>query len=317
MGRCTSSHKENIHIMEITLGDRSVIITGAGSGLGRSHALYMASRGALVAVNDLNLADAEAVVAEIREGGGMAFAFAGSVSDPIAMLQLVNVTIDEFGHLDVVVNNAGIIKDAPFHKMPWENVRIIIDVHVMGALNLLHAAWPHLRERPSARVINTSSDSGLFGNAMQANYGTAKMGLIGTTLALADEGRRNGVGVNAIVPVALTPMTKPLFEAAGITDEQLGPQWVSPVVAYLASEQCDLTGRILNAAGGYVGESYVSETRGAMFGDISELTPEAIAARLDEICDTTGAWRPMNMNTKVGIEPGGEVNLLDRLASKQ
>ena len=165
--------------MSISLGDRSVIITGAGAGLGRSHALYLAGLGALVVVNDLNGEAAESVVEEIKTAGGVAIPVIGSVTDDDAIAALVDAAIAEFGYLDVIVNNAGIIRDSPFHKMPVEHIDLVLDTHLRGALHLVRAAWPHLRERPAARIINTASDSGLYGNFGQANYGAAKMGLVG------------------------------------------------------------------------------------------------------------------------------------------
>ncbi len=200
------------------------IVTGAGGGLGRSHALELARRGALVVVNDLGGAvdgtgssatAAEQVVAEIRAAGGDAVANGDSVATPEGGEAIVQCAVDNYGRIDVVVNNAGILRDAAFKNVTPELLDPVIDVHLKGAFNVLRHAWPRLREQNYGRIVNTTSGSGMFGNFGQSNYGAAKAGLMGLTRVLSIEGERNNVRVNAIAPIAHTRMTS----------EQIDPRW--------------------------------------------------------------------------------------------
>ncbi|MEN9823117.1 MAG: hypothetical protein RLZ04_1543, partial [Actinomycetota bacterium] len=219
-----------------------VIITGAGGGLGRQHALLMASRGALVVVNDLGGAidgsgsdkgAAERVVDEIKAIGGEAVADTNSVATPEGGKGIVQTALDAFGRVDVVINNAGILRDKAFHNMEPDLLNPVIDVHLKGAFNVTQPAWVVMREQGYGRIVSTSSAAGIFGNFGQTNYGAAKMGLVGFTRVLAVEGAKYNIKANAIAPLALTRMTENLMGALG---DKLDPALVSPLVAYLAHE---------------------------------------------------------------------------------
>ena len=265
---------------------RVAIVTGAGGGLGRCHALELARRGASVVVNDLGGAvdgtgasstAAEHVVDEIRAAGGEAVANADSVSTPEGGAAIVERTLDTYGHVDIVVNNAGILRDAAFKNVTPELLDPVIDVHLKGAFNVLRPAWPLMREQGYGRVVNTTSGSGLFGNFGQSNYGAAKAGLVGLTRVLSIEGARDNVRVNAIAPIAHTRMT------SGQVDEAMGPELISPLVAYLCHSSCEITGQAYSVGGGRVSRLFLGMTTG-----ITEpgLSAEMIAARIGEIEDT-------------------------------
>ncbi len=269
----------------LTFDGQVAIVTGAGGGLGRSHAAELARRGAAVVVNDLGGAvdgtggsttAAERVVDEIRAAGGDAVADANSVATPDGGAAIVAHALDAFGRVDIVVNNAGILRDAAFKNVTPELLDPVIDVHLKGAFNVLRHAWPVLREQNYGRVVNTSSGSGLFGNFGQSNYGAAKAGLMGLTRVLSIEGARNNVRVNAIAPIAHTRMT------AGQIDEAMGPELISPLVAYLCHSSCEITGQAYSVGGGRVSRLFLGMTTGITEPDLSA---ETIAARIDEIDD--------------------------------
>ena len=268
---------------QIDLDGRVAIVTGAGGGLGRSHALALAARGAKVVVNDLGSPDgdgpsAKAVVAEIEQAGGTALENTASVADSDAAAGIVDAAREAYGRVDVLVNNAGILRDRSFAKMTEQEVRDVLEVHVMGAFHLTMAAWPHLREQEYGRVINTTSPAGLFGNFGQANYATAKMGLVGLTQTLAMEGRKFGINVNVIAPLAASRMTESILPPEVLA--KLDPELVSPVVVYLGSQDCTQTGSIFTAGGGYVSRVAIVQGDGVAF---DELTPEALAERWDDV----------------------------------
>lgn len=268
---------------EIDLDGRVAIVTGAGGGLGRSHALALAARGAKVVVNDLGSPvgdgpSAKAVVAEIEQSGGTALENTASVADRDAAVGIVDAAREAYGRVDVLVNNAGILRDRSFAKMTEQEVRDVLEVHVMGAFHLTMAAWPHLREQEYGRVINTTSPAGLFGNFGQANYATAKMGLVGLTQTLAMEGRKFGINVNVIAPLAASRMTEAILPPEVLA--KLDPELVSPVVVYLGSQTCTQTGSIFTVGGGYVSRVAIVQGDGVAFG---ELTPEALAERWDDV----------------------------------
>ena len=280
------------------------IITGAGGGLGREHALLMASRGALVVVNDLGGAvdgtgsdkgAAERVVDEIKAAGGEAVADTNSVATPEGGAAIVQSAIDAFGRIDIVVNNAGILRDKSFHNMTPDLWGPVLDVHLNGAYHVTSAAWPHMREQTYGRIINTASGAGIFGNFGQANYGAAKMGLVGFTRVLAVEGAAKNIKVNAIAPVARTRMTEDLL---GPLAEKVGPQYVSPLVTYLAHEDCEPSGRVFSVAGGRVAEIFIGEGPG--FTD-PNLTPESVAANWDKVTDRSSFDVPSQMGDEIGI----------------
>jgi NAD(P)-dependent dehydrogenase (short-subunit alcohol dehydrogenase family) len=262
------------------------IVTGAGGGLGRSHALELARRGASVVVNDLgggvdgsgsSSSAAEHVVDEIRSAGGEAVANGDSVATPEGGATIVECALEAYGRVDIVVNNAGILRDAAFKNVTPELLDPVIDVHLKGAFNVLRTAWPLMREQNYGRVVNTTSGSGLFGNFGQSNYGAAKAGLMGLTRVLSIEGARNNVRVNAIAPIAHTRMT------AGQIDEAMAPELISPLVAYLCHASCDITGQAYSVGGGRVSRLFLGMTAGITETDLSA---EMIAARIDEIDDT-------------------------------
>ncbi|HUG75264.1 MAG TPA: SDR family NAD(P)-dependent oxidoreductase [Acidimicrobiia bacterium] len=277
----------------IDFQDRVALVTGAGRGLGASHAQLLASRGAAVVVNDPGVATdgtesearpADEVVAAIKDAGGAAVADYGSVSDPADAEAMVQRAVDEFGRIDVVINNAGILRDKAFHNLEWEDLDPVLDVHLKGAFYVTRPAFRLMREQGYGRVVVTSSNSGLLGNFGQSNYGAAKMGLVGLMNVLALEGAKYDIKVNAIAPVARTRMTEELL---GPLVDKIDPSFVSPVVAYLASEACAVTGEIYSAAGGVVSRMFVGLTSGWFKHPERDgaLTPEDVAENLDAIRD--------------------------------
>ena len=279
---------------EVRLDDRVAIITGAGGGLGRQHALLLASRGAAVVVNDVGGAldgsgasagPAQQVVDEITAFGGQAIANTSSVSEPEAAAAIVQDAIDAFGRVDIVVNNAGILRDKSFSKMTPDLVDPVLAVHLKGAFNVTQAAWAHMRDQNYGRIISTSSAAGLFGNFGQANYGAAKMGLVGLTHVLAVEGARNNITANAIAPLARTRMTEELL--GGAMADKLDPKLVSPLVAYLVSEDCTTTGHVYSVGGGRIARVFVGLTPGWARAD-GELSIEDVRDHFEEIEDTDG-----------------------------
>src|SRR5829696_2490689 len=256
--------------MSDTLGfdGKVAIITGSGGGLGREHGLLLASRGALVVINDLGGAvdgtgsdkgAAERMVDEIKALGGEAVADANSVATPEGGAAIVQTAIDAFGRVDIVVNNAGILRDKSFHNMTPDLWSAVIDVHLNGAYHVTSAAWPHMRANGYGRVVSTASGAGIFGNFGQANYGAAKMGLVGFTRVLAQEGAKYNIKANAIAPVARTRMTEDILGEFG---DRLEAHFVSPLVTYLCHDSCDATGRIFSVAGGRVARFFIGLTEG-------------------------------------------------------
>ncbi len=285
--------------------DRVAVITGAGGGLGRRHALLLAARGATVVVNDLGgsvdgtgqaSSAADGVVEEIKAAGGAAVAEYSSVATPDGGAAIVAKALDEFGRLDVVINNAGILSDKAFHNIEVDQITAVLDVHLRGAFYVTRAAWPHLREQGYGRVVMTSSASGVIGNFGQANYGAAKMGMVGLVNVLKLEGAKYNIKVNAIAPIAVTRMTEELLGAFGITAKQFGPELVSPAVAYLASEQCELTGEVWSVGGGSVSRFFIGLTDGYFKHPLADgpVTIEDIADQLDVIRSTDDYLIPVS-----------------------
>lgn len=253
---------------QLTYDGKVAVITGAGGGLGRQHALLLASRGALVVVNDLggsvdgtgeNASAAQKVVDEIVAAGGEAVANHDSVSTPEGGEGIIQTAIDAYGRVDIVINNAGILRDKTFHNMTPDLVDSVIEVHLKGAFNVTRPAWIRMREQGYGRIVSTSSAAGIFGNFGQANYGAAKMGLVGFSRVLAAEGAKYNIKANVIAPLALTRMTENLMGALG---EKLDPSLVTPIVAWLAHEDCDVTGEIYSVGGGRVARVFIGETVG-------------------------------------------------------
>jgi len=282
--------------MAIRFDDRVAIVTGAGGGLGREHALGLARRGCKVVVNDLGVARdgaggsataAERVVAEIEAMGGEALADAASVTDPAAVERMVAAAMARWGRVDILVNNAGVLRDKTFAKMELEDFRFVLDVHLMGAVNCTKAVWEIMRGQNYGRIVMTTSSSGLYGNFGQSNYGAAKMGLVGLMQTLAIEGAKSDIRVNCLAPTAHTRMTEDL--GAALPLEALGPELVTPGLLYLVSEAAP-TRCILAAGAGGFERAYVTLTQGVRI--TGENAPEQIAARFAEIGDRTGEIVP-------------------------
>jgi NAD(P)-dependent dehydrogenase (short-subunit alcohol dehydrogenase family) len=289
---------------QLGFDNKVAIITGSGGGLGRQHALMMASRGALIVVNDLGGAvdgtgsdkgAAERVVDEIKALGGEAVADTNSVASPEGGAAIVQTALDAFGRVDIVVNNAGILRDKAFHNMTPDLWSAVIDVHLNGAYNVTSAAWPHLRAQGYGRVVCTASGAGIFGNFGQANYGAAKMGLVGFTRVLAVEGAKHNIKANVIAPVAYTRMTEDILGPIG---HKLDPKFVSPIVTYLAHESCEPTGRIFSVAGGRVAEVFIAEGPGYVDPG---LTPESLVANWHAVTARDTYDVPTQMNDEIGL----------------
>lgn len=284
---------------ELGFDGKVAIITGAGGGLGRQHALMLASRGALVVVNDLGGAvdgsgsdkgAAQLVVDEIAKAGGEAVANSDSVATPEGGEAIVQSALDAFGTVDIVVNNAGILRDKSFHNMTPDLYDPVIDVHLRGAYNVTAPAWKVMREKSYGRVVSTSSAAGVFGNFGQANYGAAKMGLVGFTNVLAIEGAKYNVRANAIAPLALTRMTEDIMGSLG---DKLKPELVSPLVTYLCHESCESTGRVYSVGGGRVAEVFIAECLG--YTNTEDLTAEDLRDNWDQVTDRDGYEVPTQL----------------------
>ena len=272
----------------LRLDGRVAIVTGAGAGLGRAHALLLASRGAQVVVNDLNLAPAEAVVAEIRAAGGQAIAAAGSVTDEAAVQAMVAQTLAQWGRIDILVNNAGILRDKSFAKMTLDDFRLVVDVHLMGAVVCTKAVWDTMRAQQFGRIVFTTSSSGLFGNFGQSNYGAAKMALVGLMQTLALEGEKANIHVNCLAPTAATAMTQDVLPAEVLA--VLTPESVSPGLLFLVSDEAP-TRAILNAGAGVFAASHVSLTAPVHIGTGPQ-APEQVAAAWSRIVERAGSTVP-------------------------
>ncbi|MEU7883175.1 SDR family oxidoreductase [Microbispora bryophytorum] len=294
---------------ELRFDGRVAIVTGAGHGLGRSHALLLGRRGAKVVVNDLGGAldgtgassGPAAEVAElIVKNGGEAVASTDDVATPEGAEAIVRTALDAFGRVDVVVNNAGILRDRSFGKMTVEEFDAVIAVHVRGSFLVSRAAFPHMKEQAYGRIVNTSSPAGLFGNFGQANYSTAKMGLVGLTKTLGIEGARANIKANAIAPVAWTRMTETLLPAE--FESRFAPERVSPLVAYLAHESCETSGEVFSVGAGRIARVFVAEGPGWRTDD---LTAEAIRDNWESVM----AEQP-HLPTKLGEQAGASLQAM-------
>lgn len=292
----------------LTFDGRVAIVTGAGGGLGREHALLLAERGAAVVVNDVGAAvsgegesktPAEKVVAEITERGGQAVADGNSVATPEGGAAIVQSALDSFGRVDIIINNAGILRDKSFKNMTPELVDPVIDVHLRGAFHVTQPAWEHMREQGYGRVLNTTSAAGLFGNFGQTNYSAAKMGLVGFTRTLAQEGASHGINVNVITPIARTRMTEELL---GEFAEYVDPALVAPAAAWLVHEDCPATGEIYSVVAGRVARVFVGLAKG--WYD-PEITPEKVRENFEAIRDVSEY-----------IEPGSPADEIAELAQR-
>jgi NAD(P)-dependent dehydrogenase (short-subunit alcohol dehydrogenase family) len=277
--------------MTIRYDGQVAIVTGAGNGLGRSHAIQLAARGAKVVVNDLGgtvdgsgggSTASQAVVAEIEAAGGEAMAHGANVADFEQVQDMVAKTMERWGRVDILVNNAGILRDKSFGKGSLEDINLVLDVHLMGSVNCTKAVWEIMREQNYGRIVVTTSSSGLYGNFGQANYGSAKMGVIGMMNTLAQEGAKNNVKVNALAPTAGTRMTEGLIPDQAFA--LMTPETVTPAVLYLVSQDAPTRVILAAGAGGYAVAKIV-ETDGIYLDDADQ-TPEAIAEHWDAIANS-------------------------------
>ncbi len=272
----------------MSLLGRIAIVTGAGGGLGRAHALYLASLGAKVVVNDMSADSATRVAAEIEAAGGEALSVAASVTDEAAVLAMVDATLARWGRVDILVNNAGILRDKSFAKMTMEDFRTVVDVHLMGAAICSKAVWEPMRTQRYGRIVMTTSSSGLFGNFGQANYGAAKMAQVGLMQTLAIEGERYGIRVNALAPTAATQMTHGVLSDESLS--LLDPSLVSPALRLLAGEEAP-TRTILCAGAGHFATSNITLTRGHYIGADAD-AGETLVAQWPHVTDRTGEQIP-------------------------
>jgi len=286
--------------MSIRFDGKVAIVTGAGGGLGRCHALALAARGAKVVVNDLggsvdgsggSSAAADAVVAEIKANGGAAIANGSSVSDRGGVDLMIKQTLDAFGQIDILINNAGVLRDKSFSKVTLEDFQFVVDVHLMGAVYCTKAVWPHMVERNYGRIVMTTSPTGLYGNFGQTNYGAAKLGQVGLMNTLKIEGQKANIKVNTIAPVAATRMTENLMPPAMLA--MLKPDFVTSGVLYLASDDAP-TGDIMVAGAGFYARARIMESEGMALG--ADPSPEDVAANWAKISDMSHASEYFTLN---------------------
>jgi NAD(P)-dependent dehydrogenase (short-subunit alcohol dehydrogenase family) len=288
---------------------RVAIVTGAGGGLGRQHALALAARGAKVLVNDLggardgsggSVGAAQAVVDEIVAAGGEALANGASVTDFAAVEAMVQQAIDAWGRVDVLVNNAGILRDKSFTKMELADFRLVVDVHLMGAVHCTKAVWPHMTARKYGRIVMTTSSSGLYGNFGQSNYGAAKMALVGLMQTLSIEGAKNDIRVNCLAPTAATRMTEDLMPRAVL--EALTPESVVPAMLVLAAQDAPSRTILCAGAGGFEA-AHITLTEGIFLPSGAD-TPERLAARLADVLSRDGEQVPQSGAAQGTLEVG-------------
>jgi NAD(P)-dependent dehydrogenase (short-subunit alcohol dehydrogenase family) len=291
---------------EITFDGRVAVVTGAGGGLGRTYALEMARRGAKVVVNDLggsvdgtggDDAAAQKVVDEIKAAGGEAVPNYDSVSSPEGGESIVKTAVDAFGKVDIVINNAGILRDKSFAKLTWEDLDAVLDVHLKGAFYVSQPAFKVMKDNGYGRFVFTSSNAGVFGNFGQANYAAAKMGLVGLSNVLAIEGAKAGIKSNVVCPVAATRMT---MELLGDAADALQAETVTPLVTFLASEACDLTHETFSAAGGRYARVFIGLAQGWFGGKGHVPTAEDVLDNLDQIEKQDGYIVPASIQDELG-----------------
>ena len=274
--------------MGIDFTGRVAIVTGAGGGLGREHALALAARGAKVLVNDVGGSAAQAVVDEICAAGGQALANGASVTDFVAVQAMVQQAIDAWGRVDVLVNNAGILRDKSFSKMDVDDFRLVLEVHLMGAVHCCKAVWPQMQAQEYGRIVMTTSSTGLYGNFGQSNYGAAKLAQVGLMQTLALEGAKHNIRVNALAPTAHTRMTEGVLPEAMLA--ALKPGAVVPALLVLAHEDAP-TRTILCAGAGSFEAAHITLTQGLYLGAGADV-PEQLAARLAQVTDRQGEQVP-------------------------
>lgn len=269
------------------LAGKVAIVTGAGAGLGRTHALELARRGAKVLLNDLG-EQAEDVAHEIKCLGGTAMSYRGDVTIMDAMQSMVDIALDAFGRVDILINNAGILRDRTFAKMPLEDFRTVMEVHVMGAVHATKAVWPLMQEQKFGRIVMTTSSSGLYGNFGQSNYGAAKMALVGLMKTLSEEGRKYNIRVNCLAPSAVTAMTAGLLPEEAV--DVLTPERVSPALLALVHDDAP-TGAILLAGGGSFEAAHITMTEGVWFSDTDDMGVQ-VHQNIDAVLDPRGQTLP-------------------------
>ncbi len=282
--------------MTIRYDDRVAVITGAGSGLGRSHALFLASRGAKVVVNDLggavdgsgaSTSAGDKVVAEIKAAGGEAVANADSVATPEGAANIIQCAIDNYGQVDILINNAGNLRDKSFAKLLPEDFDAVVDVHLSGSAYCTLAAWPHMKDAGYGRIVMTTSSAGLFGNFGQGNYAAAKMGVYGLMNALKHEGRKFNININTLAPMALTRMTEDIMSDK--IKPLVKPEFVTPIVAWFCAEENTTSGDVVEAGAGYYAKVQIVEGAGVVLGGGEIPTPELIQENYDKIADMSEA----------------------------
>ena len=285
--------------MNIRFDDKVAIITGAGRGLGKCYAFFLASRGAKVVVNDVggagnaisrSEASAQMVVEEIKARGGEAMANFDSVADIEGSQMIVKDALEHFGTVDILINNAGILRDKSFLKMPLEDFELVLKVHLLGSVSVTRAAFPVMKEKGYGRIVMTTSIAGLFGNFGQTNYSAAKMGIVGFMNSLKLEGEKYNILINTVAPLAATELAKQTGVFPEKIEPLIKPELVTPVVAYFCSEECQASGDIISAGGGYYSRVQVVEGLGIRFPPEEEITPEMITEKYAEITNMDGAF---------------------------
>ena len=291
---------------EIRFDDQVAVVTGAGHGLGRTYALELARRGAAVVVNDLGVdvhglgtgPAADVVVEEIRKAGGRAVANTYSVATPEGGQAIVDAAVNEFGRVDIVINNAGILRDKSFHNLSFQEMDDIIDVHLRGAFYVSQPAYRLMREQKYGRFLFTTSAAGLFGNFGQTNYSAAKMGLVGLSNTIAIEGAKNGIHSNAIAPIARTRLTEELL---GPMAEALHPEFVTPLALYLVSRDCELTHEVFSVGAGRYSRAFVGVSDGWFSGKGNVPSVEDVAGHIDEVRDLKNHIVPDNAQGELAV----------------
>jgi NAD(P)-dependent dehydrogenase (short-subunit alcohol dehydrogenase family) len=311
--------------MKINFQNKVAIITGAGHGLGRSYALFLASQGAKVVVNDLggagngtgkSEAPAQRVAEEIKASGGKAVANMESVAEVQGAQRIVEDAIKHFGSVEILINNAGILRDRTFLKMPLTDFELVLKVHLLGSVYVTRAAFPFMKDRRYGRIVMTTSAAGLFGNFGQTNYSAAKMGVVGFMNALKLEGEKYNILTNTIAPLAYTRLADP----SGVFPDEivplLKPKLVTPLVAYLCSEECRASGDIISAGGGHFAGVQMMQSPGLRFDPREEITPETIAERYDAILDMDGAIPIRSAKDQLRISLGPLMNRQPQVGDK-
>lgn len=280
---------------ELRFDGKVAVITGAGGGLGKAYALLLASRGARVVVNDLggtfdgegaDSTPAQKVVNQIKAVGGEAVANYESVSEWESARKIIQTAIDNYGRIDILINNAGILRDKSLLKMEIADYLKVIEVHLNGTFFCTKAAFAHMREQNYGRIVSTASAAGVYGNFGQTNYGAAKMGIVGLMNCVCQEGSRYGVLANTIVPTAGTRLTATVMPSEIVA--RIKPEYVAPIVAYICSEQCQVSGKIFSAGGGYYSRAAVIEGPGVFFDTGGKITPDMIAEKFAQISSLEG-----------------------------